>query len=210
MIESRFQHMGSVELPEFTGTRVMMMPFVLGQDSLPESLAHWHLTIRRLCFFKPQYLDKVGYLTIEEKVVPASRTHRRAGLHVDGVYRNGPGAWGGGGWGSVETGMLTVSNQVGCRAWNQLFTGWAGDEGDCEHLREQALPERARTFQPGEAFWLGGLCVHESLPQAQDTPRQFVRVSLPSTAPWFDGYTVNPLGILPTGPILPRREFMHA
>jgi hypothetical protein len=52
------------------------------------------------------------------------------------------------------------------------------------------------------------MCVHESVPVATDTERTFVRLSMPSTAPWFEGYTVNPKGILPTGPILPRRTFM--
>jgi hypothetical protein len=51
--------------------------------------------------------------------------------------------------------------------------------------------------------------VHEGLPMAVDTPRQFCRVSFPSDAPWYEGYTPNPLGIKPTGPIHPpRSEFM--
>lgn len=52
-----------------------------------------------------------------------------------------------------------------------------------------------------------GLCVHESVEQKEDCERIFVRLSMPSAAPWFEGYTKNPLGILPTGKILPKREF---
>ncbi len=58
-------------------------------------------------------------------------------------------------------------------------------------------------------YWMHGLCVHESVPQYKTVPRQFVRLSLPSRAPWFEGYTENPYGVMPTGPILPRREFMN-
>jgi hypothetical protein len=58
---------------------------------------------------------------------------------------------------------------------------------------------------PGVAYWCGPLTVHEALPMRQETARQFVRLSGPSDAPWHEGYTVNPLGIRPTGPIAPRR-----
>jgi hypothetical protein len=105
--------------------------------------------------------------------------------------------------------MITVASHPGCRAWNQEFRGWPGDEGDCDHLQDQLIDE-GRLFGAGEVFWLDALCVHESVPLLTETPRQFLRLSLPSAAPWFDGYTKNPLGILPTGPVLPRRTFMRS
>jgi len=37
---SKFEKLGEVTLPEFSGTRIMMMPLVLGDaGSIPESLA---------------------------------------------------------------------------------------------------------------------------------------------------------------------------
>ncbi len=61
-----------------------------------------------------------------------------------------------------------------------------------------------------EVFWCGPLAVHESIPMTQDCARQFVRVSMPNDAPWYDGYTVNPVGVKPTGPIHESRdEFMR-
>jgi len=59
----------------------------------------------------------------------------------------------------------------------------------------------------GGLYWLSSLCVHESLPVVQDVHRQFVRISLPSTADWYEGCTPNPKGIQPTGKIMPRRRF---
>jgi hypothetical protein len=48
------------------------------------------------------------------------------------------------------------------------------------------------------------------MPMKTATKRQFVRLSLPSDGPWFEGYTENPLGIKPPVEILPRREFMDS
>lgn len=205
--QSCFKELGAIELPAFSGIRIMMMPVILGDaSSVPDFLSSYQKTLGKL-FDMGGHAGEVGYLTIDEKVVPAGKTHRRAGAHVDGIYRRHPGAWAGG-WGSAGVGMLTVSSVAGCRAWQQRFDGWPGDEGQCGHLMPQADKECERVFDANTVFWVDGLCVHESMPMERDTPRQFVRLSLPSAAPWFEGYTVNPLGILPTGPILARREFM--
>lgn len=204
------RYAGQIQLPAFSGTRVMMLPVVLGDAaSIPDFLSHWKPALTRLWeLTAAPLLGMVGYLTIDEKRVKSGTTHRRAGKHVDGVYRGGAGCWGGGGWGSPEHGMLVASNPAGCRAWVGRFYGETGDNGECEHLSEQCerLPEVV--FKSNEVWHVGGMCVHESIPQVADVDRQFVRLSMPSSAPWFEGYTVNPKGVLPTGPILPRRRFM--
>jgi len=204
---STFRKVGDISLPPFSGTRVMMLPIVIGdRSSMPDFVSHYAWTAWRLAqMADPSHLDEVGYLTIDEKLVPAGKTHRRAGLHVDGGIDS---PWGGSQrpWASA-TGMLTVSSHAGCKAWAQEFDGEVGDEGSCEHLRLQ-LKSDGTVLSAEEVYWLGGLCVHESLPQDTSVKRQFVRLSLPSTAPWYEGYTENPLGVLPTGPILPRRKFM--
>ena len=207
--ESRCEWCGSLTLPAFTGTRVMMLPVVIGEPaSLPDELSHWRDAFAKLSAFAPEHTGKTGYLTIDEKVVEREATHRRAGLHVDGIYNGGAGGWGGGGgggWGSVGNGMLTVSSPAGCRAYTGPFVGWPGNEGEAEHLRNQL--GAPIMFEAEQVWWVDGLCVHESVPMARPTPRTFARLSLPSVAPWFEGYTVNPK-VAPTGPILPRRVFM--
>ncbi len=211
MFESVCRKVGQLQLPAFTGTRIMMMPVIIGDlSSIPETLNEWRDSLKALFDLSPQYAGQVGYLTIDEKQVVPATTHRRAGRHVDGVYRGVAGPWGGGGWGAAGTGMLTVASHVGCRAWNGQFEGFPGYEGECDHLADQCCPENEVVFGAGEVYWVDGLCVHESIPQAQAVDRQFVRLSMPSTAPWFEGYTENPMGVKPTGPILPRREFMDA
>jgi hypothetical protein len=208
MFESNFEQRGQVNLPLFTGTRVMMMPVVIGDvSSIPDSIGHWRGAMSDL--FNMTEHRGIGYITIDERVVTPGETHRRSGLHVDGVLEGrAGGVWGGGGggWGSVGTGMLTVASHVGCQAWRGCIDGWPGNDGECDHLAEQ-LGEPT-VFQPNVVYWVDGLCVHESLSQKERTPRQFVRLSMPSNAPWFEGYTENPLGIKPTGEILPPRKYM--
>jgi hypothetical protein len=206
---SKFKHLGVVNLPEFKGTRIMMMPIVLGDiNSIPDFLADWNKAIENL-FAMANCKDGIGYLTIDEKTVQPEKTHRREGKHVDGVFKGGFGGWGGGGgWGSVGNGMLTVASHAGCRAWSGEFIGRPGYDGECDHLSDQC--DEGTLFEANNVYWVDGLCVHESVPQVARVDRQFVRLSMPSTAPWFDGYTVNPLGVLPTGEILPRRQFMDS
>jgi hypothetical protein len=218
MFTSKFIRLGTVMLPEFSGLRIMMMPLVIGQkSSLPDYLDPWHSAIDHLWmwsfyqFGTDRDYGKVGYLTIDEKIVQPGQTHRRPGLHVDGIYQGKAGAWGGGGgggWSGRESGAITVSSHIGCRAWMGDFDGWPGLEGECDHLVSQCHPENAVTFEAGVAYWFDGLCVHESIVQSQPVARQFVRLSLPSSAPWFEGYTKNPLGVLPSGAVLSRRDFM--
>lgn len=205
--QSTFEALRPVALPAFSGTRVMMMPLVLGRlDSIPEMLLHYRQTLGQLFSFRPQHDGQVGYVTIDEKTVEAGKTHRRTGLHVDGVFQGRSGSWGGG-WGSVGNGMVTVASHVGCRAFAQEVVGEPGFDGECDHLAAQLV--NGLDFQAHQAYWVDGLCVHESLPQPTRVDRQFVRLSYPSTAPWFEGYTPNPLGVLPTGDILPPRVFMQ-
>lgn len=202
--DSRFHHLGRLVVPAPIGLSVMMLPIRLENlDTLPDDLGHYRPFLRSLFDLAP-VRSGVAYLTIDTRLVRRGTTQRRAGLHVDGVFRGGAGSWGGGSWG--KKGMLTVASHVGCRAWSGTFQGQPGPEGECDHLREQlGVPT---VLAANEVYWLDGLCVHESLPQPVDIARTFVRLSMPNNAPWFEGYTVNPKGVQPTGPIHPRRVFM--
>lgn len=249
---SKVQRVGSIRrFPEFKGMRVMMMPidfkdfYYETEDAddptvvrLPDFMKPYQPIITELVHLSGIY-HGIGFITIDEKILKMGESHRRPGLHVDGVYRKGMGesagswgggggggswgggapiprpggAWGGGGGGGVWSGrgMLLVSSYSGCRAWDQVFAGRPGDEGECEHLRNQLCDECVVDLIPHTVYWLNPLCVHESLPMnAISTQRQLVRLSFPSVAPWFEGYTENPCGIKPAGPILPARtEFME-
>lgn len=196
----------AIQFPEFSGTRIMMMPVRLGSlDGVP--LHYQDLVTKLYEVMEHRFIGEIGYLTIDEREVQANQTLRRSGLHVDGYYHGRCGAWGGGGgWGSVGNGMLTISSTPHCKAYLGMFEGTPGDEGECDHL---SLPNEGEVFEAGHIYWVDGACVHESMPVAEDTKRQFVRLSMPSNGPWFEGYTENPTGILPSNDILPSRKFMN-
>ncbi len=208
MFISTLEQLGTIVFPAYSDIRVMMMPFCIDDvcGSLPAALRSWEPIVRAMSI--PAGIG-IGYLTIDETVVRAGETHRRPGLHVDGVGPDGrAGGWGGGG-GWSKSGMTMASSHVGCRVFAQEFHGEPGPNGDCAHLADEADLRRAVTLEPGVIYLCGPLTVHEALPMAQDTVRQFCRVSFPSDAPWYEGYTKNPIGILPTGAIHERRaEYM--
>lgn len=197
--------------PEWTGERIMMMPVRLGDcTGVPERYTPLVSELYGMVeqrFIKDQC---IGYLTIDEQDLPAGKTLRRPGLHVDGYYHGNAGAWGGGpdrpggSWGSVGNGMLTVSSTAHCRGYLGMVYGKPGDEGEADHL---VLPNEGTLFDAGDVYWVDGACIHESLPVDEPTKRQFIRLSMPNNGPWFEGYTENPdPTIKPTGPILPRRD----
>ena len=196
-----------LKFPEFSGERIMMMPVILGDlKGVPKN---YHELVTSLYgVVEARHLGSVGYLTIDERQLQAGDTLRRSGLHVDGYYHGKCGAWGGGGgWGSVGNGMLTVSSTPHCRAYLGVIEGAPGPEGECYHL---SMPNEGEVFEAGQVYWLDGACVHESVPVETTTKRQFVRLSLPSNGPWFEGYTPNPEGVLPSNEILPERsKFMN-
>lgn len=209
MFRSELQRLEEVVLPQYSGTRIMMMPYHVHdpEGSLPEDLGPWFDVVRRMGALSR---EGVGYLTIDEAMVAEGETHRRPGLHVDGIGPDGDaGGWGsGGGYGS--SGMTMVSSHVGCVAWEQVFHGYPAGNGDCAHLVPQLCDEAATVLEPNVVYLCSPLTVHCAIPMEREVRRQFCRVSFPSDAPWYEGYTENPRGIRPTGPVHPRRtEFMN-
>lgn len=195
--------------PEYTGTRIMMMPLVLGESYQTLVPQYDSLLSEIFAHTDKELLGQVGYLTIDEQHLKEGETLRRPGLHVDGIYNGEAGGWGGGRGGGgggpwAGNGMLLLSSTPHCRIYSGKFEGWPKDEGECDHL--DLFGKSIHIIRPGTLYWMNPLCVHESIPVGDTTVRQFLRLSLPSTAPWFEGYTENPDGTQPTGKILPARE----
>lgn len=199
--------------PSFSGLRIMMMPFhahdVTG--SLPDFALQYKPLIEAMIAKAPAHVvfpkEATAYLTIDEMHLSPGMIQRKPSLHVDGMYQGEiAGAWGGG-WGSCGNGMLLTSNTNDlCKMWTGTFKGVPINDGECEHLRQELESKEMYSFQAGDVIWADGLLVHESYPAVQEVNRQFVRVSLPNNAPWFVGYTENPLGIQACGKILNQRR----
>jgi hypothetical protein len=204
---SHINHVGVLSFPKPNGVRVMMMPVRMEDaDTLP--IEQWREQFAKLVKMAPVKRG-VAYLTIDEALVRAGETHRRPGLHVDGIGPDGrEAAWGGGG-GYASSGMLVAASITGCVGWSQPVDGYPGANGNCEHLRDELLDEKRRYLIADNVYECGALAVHEALRMATDVQRSFVRLSLPNDCPWYDGYTRNPLGVEPTGPIhFGREQFM--
>jgi len=193
-----------MHFPPFSGKRIMMMPVKIGSlDGVPEN--YWRFMELLYGMTEERFHGEIGYLTIDERELQPGETLRRSGLHVDGYYQGRCGAWGGGGgWGSVGNGMLTVSSTAHCKAYLGMAKGQIGDEGEADQLDLSQCG--SIIFGAGDVYWVDGACIHESLPVEEVTKRQFVRLSMPNNGPWFEGYTENPEGIKPSGEILPRRD----
>lgn len=204
MNKSEIIDLGPVTLPAFTGLRIMMMPFRLHD---PETVPPvWRAAVESMVLRAPTV--GVGYLTIDEALVQKGTTHRRPGLHVDGVGPEGHGGWGGSApW--AKNGMLTAASILGARGYVGTYTQRPLPNGDCAYFIEDCKRLRAVDFEAGHVYWCSPLALHEALPMEKTVRRQFARISMPSDAPWYEGYTPSPYGVLPTGPIHPeRREFM--
>lgn len=176
----------------------MMQPFDLNEIkySLP-NVPQYHDIVKymKIC---SKIENGVAYITIDEVSLQKGEIHRRPGLHVDGL-----GAWGGGGsW--AANGMILGASAEGCKVWKQNFEGFPDEEGSCEHLKDQL--NKGIVMKSNTLYWCEPLTVHESIPVSENVKRQFIRLSMPNKYPWFEGYTPSPVGIKPTGPILPKRE----
>lgn len=224
--KSRFKKLDTIELPQFSNTRVLMLPILMEDiESLPNDLSHYKKTVEDLIKLSPAK-EGIAYLTIDEKVISSGKSHRLKGLHIDGMGTDGRmdlGIWAISGityrcnehWNDEDKrwyhnaaglgGMITVSNPAGCRAWDKDFDGRINRNGDCEELREIFPDNESTIFEANTVYWCNSMCVHESVPVVEDTERIFARLSMPSYAPWYEGYTMNPKGIKPAGPIIPRQ-----
>lgn len=208
MFKSEIKYAGRIAFPPFTGIRVMMMPVRL-EDPESVPFSQWRDAFSNLVARAPVQKG-VGYLTIDEAEVRAGETHRRPGLHVDGIGPDGrAAAWGGGG-GYAANGMLVASDVLGCVGFRGTFEGWPGANGDCAHLRDQLPSQELVVMCAGDVYRCSPMAVHTATPMSRSRTRTFVRLSMPNDCPWYEGYSKNPLGVEPTGPIHPRREAFMA
>jgi len=86
--QSKSTIIGAVQFPVFTGERVYMRSCT---KDLPADLSRWQPTVDQLLIDRPA--DTRIFLTLDQKVVPAGKTHRRPGAHIDGVWCNDAGGY---------------------------------------------------------------------------------------------------------------------
>jgi len=209
-----------LEFPEPQDININMLPFVMGDvASLPKEYRHYWPLIEA-CNLPAEELGKVGYLTIQESLVPAGESQRRPGVHIEtpgivmtaGKYHEHPLMWGCGylrgnqqvdqnpELPKVEGGFYMASNvKSSCNVWQALIRDpglVVGPHGDLEHLRE--VLGRGHTMAPNKMYWLTDRTPHESLALEEETYRQFFRLVTSRLSAWFPEHsTANKCGTKP-------------
>ncbi|KAL3944642.1 MAG: hypothetical protein SGBAC_001302 [Bacillariaceae sp.] len=211
-----FMRLCSITFPAPSDRNVNMLPFRFGRkESLPEDLQCYYPLIEKCPCNSDEY-GKVGYLTVHESAVDATKAQRRDGLHIEtpGIFRGTtkaasfiPGeedvGWG---WGTYfpdryEGGIYIASSVSNTsQVWDALVDkrspGIVDKHGGCEHLR--SLIGKGTKLRAGELIWMTDCTPHEALPQTAPSYRQFFRVVAPYVSHWYEDHsTKNPKVNLP-------------
>lgn len=75
-------------------------------------------------------------------------------------------------------GIITVSNEVGCRAWDGQFKGLVGNEGDFSSMEEQLTIDKEYILGKDQIWAMSSNTPHETLLIDQGKRRIFMRITL--------------------------------
>lgn len=198
--------MQTINFPNFSGTRCLMMPFIQGEpSSVPYMYSSYENIISNIFIKK----GDIGFLTIDESFVQAGQPHRGArakfgrALHTEAgkdpnqVYR-----WGsGGGWGKAPHRVtldrdvrIILANNIddSCAIWDAVHED-TSEDGDIGDVSDQYPYEHATFMKAGEVREIGILTPHESLPIKEGRNRQFLRIMSSGIYGREEYFTQNPL-----------------
>lgn len=191
-MQSLARHIGSIQLPAFTGLQVYMQETTgarLDQDA-PEQ---YRGPIRDMLNAANIPDDLPFFITIDERTLYPNESHRRGGAHVDGNYIYG---WGGNGWlngvagrilspekhaeqyHSPMGGTLFATNYQASVAWLGEIDGLAGQGGSCDHLRDQFEHLPTLDLGPDRIVLMNSTCVHQGFTVSEQVDRQLLRLTL--------------------------------
>eukprot|EP00035_Acanthoeca_spectabilis_P007812 m.143541 g.143541 ORF g.143541 m.143541 type:complete len:226 (-) comp14093_c0_seq4:2061-2738(-) len=192
-------------------------------ESVPREFQDYNSIIIE-CLRLADRATEIAYLTVDERVVPTGEAHRRPGLHTEspgatllrgtrqdlrptsyfhpwGVgYRTDRGCVGGIFMASnVADSTAVYAAQLRRPGEDAAADPLAmGELGDCEHFRG-LVGHSKRTLAKNELVWMSDLTIHESLPLAASTHRQFFRLVVGDIGAWYKAHsTANPRCMLPS------------
>ena len=194
----------SVEFPEYSGVRCLMMPYIQGDpNSVPDRFSGYRDIIENVCIKS----GDVGYLTIDESPVRKGVPHRgqRAkhgrALHTEAGLVRKYYCWGylptwGGRLNVVlepDVRVLLASNMShSCAVWDTEHPNTTED-GDIGHVADMYPYRGAKILEAGELCNIGILTPHESLPANKDGNRQFLRIVSSGVLGREPYFTENPI-----------------
>lgn len=236
--------------PQPKNININMMPITLGSSvfkCLPDNCKEYAEFIWMYCKTQPWVLNpnaelwntkvRIGYLTIQEGLVPIGESQRRPGLHIErpggvksggkwhkaGSEEYGNIAWGLGCWnenGLPEDGIFMASTiDNSCAIWNCVIDNpeeVSDKHGGFEHMRH--LLGEPRKLRANEMCWFTDITPHESLPieapednsNTTHVYRQFFRLVVGPISVWYSKHnTPNPTGVQPDAPISDDDKFEY-
>jgi hypothetical protein len=75
-------------------------------------------------------------------------------------------------------GILTVSTEVGCQAWDGEFYGEILGEGSFEKMSDQLTEDRKKVFEKNQLYFMTSNTPHETLMIGKGNRRTFMRITL--------------------------------
>ena len=194
----------TVEFPEFSGVRCLMMPYIQGDPfSVPEAYKSYSAILENVFLKK----GDIGFLTIDESRVKAGSPHRGARAKYGRAIHTEAGkdpqklyCWGGNTWGDSRKVMLEPSVRIligsnlenSCAVWDSIHENTSHD-GDIGNFSDEYPRGSAILLKAGEVREIGILTPHESLPVNRDFNRQFLRIVSSGVHGREDYFTENPL-----------------
>ena len=196
--ESIIQRHGHVTFPDWTGERIYMKPFQVGDD-----LGKYTRTVNMM-LDQIDTNDEMCFLMIDEAFVKAGTPHRRPGKHIEGWWDAGMSLHNGDGSGrwrlpghvtepvhripsrhshklDREEGIILASNITACVGYEGIFEGDLGKGGDCDHIDTSNMKT---VNMEAHNVWAGNVSMlHESTPVAFDCFRTVVRINVPHWRP---------------------------
>lgn len=85
-MKTAIRQLGRVSFPEFTGERVYMHEFTK-KGGLPKHLQRWQDTVDAM--LEGVTAEGPIFLMVDQAPVQACATHRRPGMHIDGIWEPG-------------------------------------------------------------------------------------------------------------------------
>lgn len=75
-------------------------------------------------------------------------------------------------------GIISISNEIGCQAWEGEFIGEVSDGGDFSNMYKQLSEDKKIVFGKDEVYFMTSNTPHETLMIPKGTRRTFMRISL--------------------------------
>lgn len=195
----------TIDFPQQTGIKCIMMPFVQGDiSSLPDIYKPYKDIINN------NYLEKgeIGFLTIDESFVEAGMSQRgynntgiKRNVHIEVGRTDSINCWGGvSTWGGKpktileDNTMVLIANSISdtCRIWDNKEMSFTKD-GDLSAYIEKYPENTGLLLKAGEMAKISIFTPHECITQNESGVRQFFRIVGEGVKGREDYFTINPL-----------------